>query len=559
MYFNWLRGANLGYSMQSASPTSPTLAIQIPVNGYADDMALIGNSHVEAQQILTMLDRFLNYYSMALNPLKCAYQYRTENPLYRRPTATSRWGAIPTYHGRKSYKCLGYFVNMHLDFHYQYEVMTQKLEEACTAFYGKTHISLKEAITYVNSDLISKLRYRMYLIRFPKTYLDKFETSCVKVVKRLAHLARSTATDLPISQGLYNIHNLQNCVRAEFLQNCLQAVDQPCRMTSQISYTHLKHIACGGVSPFSYRGLQTTTWSDSGFSPIFTGVADHLRTLDMALSVTFDTTIDLHSQDVSATLAPLAYRHLDDLASAGITRLHITRLFHNLSAARITTLADISPHFDMPISPTAPPPWLRLRSRAPRTTLEILTRYAPTRILHPSFSLPGASIRQRKALRILLHLHLERILRSHASFACPENTETSSHWGRFRKHYLHITAAFPDGNATKDTTRAGFGVHFPEDPASDMVSRIPGHQTIARAEAYGVLALRTGTTTIAHVKAHERDATASRDPRASIPLTLLQRHQDCNRVADTLAKSSLSLAHSALAVPVETRFSHPLT
>lgn len=385
MYFTWIPAADLGYKMQSASAASPNLDIRIPVNGYADDMALIGNSHVEAQQILTTLDRFLTYYGMVLNPLKCAYQYRTENPLYRPPTATCRWGTLPTYHGRKSYKYLGYFINMHLDFHYQYEVMAQKPEEACASFYGKTHISLKEAITYVNSDLISKLRYRMYLIRFPKTYIDKFETSCVKVVKRLAHLARSTANDLLISQGLYNIHNLQNCVRAEFLQNCLQAVDHPCRITSQISYTHLKHSACQGVSPFSYRGLQTADWSDNAFSPIFTGVADHLRTLDMALHITFDTKVDLQSQDVSATIAPLAYEHLEDLSSAGITRTILTRLFHNLHAAHITRLADLSPHFDPPISPTAPPPWLRLRRRAPRCTYEILTRPTPLHIfsIHP--------------------------------------------------------------------------------------------------------------------------------------------------------------------------------
>ena len=609
MYFHWLRSSDLGYTMQSAQPTCPALEIQIPVNGYADDMALIGNSHAEAQQILAMLDRFLTYYGMALNPLKCAYQYRTNDPLYRPPTPTCSWGDIPTYHGRKSYKYLGYFINMQLDFHYQYDIMAQKLEEACTRFYGKTHISLREAITYVNSDLISKLRYRMYLIRFPKTYLDKFETSCVKVVKRLAHLARSTATDLLISQGLYNIHNLQNCVRAEFLQNCLQAVDNPCRLTSQISYTHLKHTACRGLAPFSYRGLQTATWSDSAFSPIFSGVSDHLRTLDLALLVTFDIKADLGSKDIAATLAPLAYERLDDLASAGITRLHIIRLFNNLSAANITTLDDLSPHFDNPISPTALPPWFRLRNRAPRTTTDILNRYAPTRILHTFFQLPGASVKQRKALRILLHLHLERLLRSHSSYACPENTETLTHWGRYRKHSLNITEAYPDGSATKDNTRAGFGVHFPDHPSLDLVSRIPGHQTIARAEAYGVLATlmvtrldtnlsihcdraplvdqinrfiltppqshehihlpdrslllrilhqisqRTGTTTVTHVKAHTRDAISGSRTGAALSTSTVPLHQERNKTADKLAKSSLSLAHSALAVPpVETTF-----
>ena len=484
--------------------------------------------------------------------------------------------------------------------------MAQKLEEACTSLYGKTQISLKEAIMYVNSDLISKLRYRMYLIYFPKSYLDKFETSCVRVVKRLAHLPQSLATDLLISQGLYNIHNLQNCIRAEFLQNCLQAVDYPCRLTSQISYTHLKHTTCHDVCPFSSFGLQTTTWSDQGFSPIFTGVAEHLQALDMALFINFDTQLTLHSPDISATIGPLAYMHLPDLATAGISRLHITRLFQNLSAAHITTLADLSPHFDCPISPLASPPWLRFRHRAPRTIHEILTRYSTARILHPSFNLPGASVKQRKALRILLHLLLERLLRLHASYACPAGTETSTHWGRYRKHSLNVTIAYPDGSATTDNTRAGFGIHFPENPTADIVSRIPGHQTIARAEAYGILASllvtrldtnltihsdraslvdqinryllsaprrheiphlsdrslllrilqvisrRTGTTTLVHVKAHERDTISS--TTISTPLSHTQRHQECNKVADILAKSSLSMTQSTCTAPSETRF-----
>lgn len=139
------------------------------------------------------------------------------------------------------------------------------------------------------------------------------------------------------------------------------------------------------------------------------------------------------------------------------------------------------------------------------------------------------------------------------------------------------------------------------------MSRIPGHQTIARAEACGILAAlmvtrpdtdlsihcdraplvdqinrfilsppqchelrhltdrslllrilheisyRTGTTTVVHVKAHERDASSS--GTASAPLTSVQIHQERNKVADKLAKSSLSLPHSALAVPVENLFS----
>jgi hypothetical protein len=134
MYFRWVQSADLGYEMLSAKHSSRALRVTVLVNGYADDMALIGNSHDEAQKILTMLERFLSYYGMSLNAGKCGYQYRPENPLYRPPPAFSRWGSIPTHHGSSSYKYLGYFINMRPDFKYQFESMVQKLNDACVAY-----------------------------------------------------------------------------------------------------------------------------------------------------------------------------------------------------------------------------------------------------------------------------------------------------------------------------------------------------------------------------------------------------------------------------------------
>jgi hypothetical protein len=71
MYFRWVQSAELGYEMLSIEHSSPALCVKVPVNGYADDMALIGNSHDEAQKILTMLERFLSFYGMSLNAGKC--------------------------------------------------------------------------------------------------------------------------------------------------------------------------------------------------------------------------------------------------------------------------------------------------------------------------------------------------------------------------------------------------------------------------------------------------------------------------------------------------------
>jgi hypothetical protein len=156
---------------------------------------------------------------MELHAAKCGSQYVTHG-LHSCPSNIKcRWGDIPNYHDNVLYKCLGYYVNTKLDFRYQYEAMITKMAEACKSFGNrqKQTITMHEAINYVNSDLISKLRYRMYLIIFPKHYLRRIETLLVQVVKRLAGLASSTPTDLLIDQAFYNTFTLQSSTHAEFM------------------------------------------------------------------------------------------------------------------------------------------------------------------------------------------------------------------------------------------------------------------------------------------------------------------------------------------------------
>lgn len=89
--------------------------------------------------------------------------------------------------------------------------MLAKLNEACALYHSrqKRPMSLHEAINYINSDLVSKLQYRMYLVKFPQESLgSKFQSALTKAVKRLAGLASSTATDLLVDQGLHYVYTL---------------------------------------------------------------------------------------------------------------------------------------------------------------------------------------------------------------------------------------------------------------------------------------------------------------------------------------------------------------
>jgi hypothetical protein len=254
---------------------------------------------------------------------------------------------------------------------------------------------MQEAIVYVNSDLVSKLRYRMYLINFPKTYLQQFERILVGTIKRLAHLAKSTSTDLLICQGFYNVFNLQAVVRANFLQNCLQAPDMPCRISSQISYTHLRYSQIfKGVPPFGPEGLKVK-WREQTHSPIFHGIKKHLLALDMSFFVNFDTPIDPQSRRIAATLTPLAYKHLAQLQEREYSVTLITRLFKNLATAGLHDLDDISPLFEHPIgNPTER--WTHQKGRPTKSFAQVATD--KTRVLHSHLQVDHASKSQMRLL-----------------------------------------------------------------------------------------------------------------------------------------------------------------
>jgi hypothetical protein len=163
----------------------------------------------------------------------------------------------------------------------------------------------------------------------------------------MAGLASSTLTDLLIDQRLYNIFTLQSSTYAEFMQSALQAVNTPCRITSQISYTHVKHHPLfNGIDPFSKEG-RALNWHDKRFSPLFKGVQDHLSALNLSLYICFNSTVDLQSRLIKTTLAPLAFKNQVILKiRKGVTETHIVSLFENLDKANLHELSDISPLFD---------------------------------------------------------------------------------------------------------------------------------------------------------------------------------------------------------------------
>jgi hypothetical protein len=241
MYNKWLNTLSIGYQLDAPSITG-LRSITIASSTYMDDMALIGKSANETQLMLSYFGRFLRYYGMSINSEKCAYQFREPNSTFKPNRAYHKCGKVPIYGPELSYKYLNYFINISLDFSTQHKEILKKLNKACNGLVCDHWLPLHEAITYVNSDLVSVLKYRMYLITFPQSRLDKFDARLASAVKRLSAMPRSTTTDLLLDQGLQNVYLLQSTTRAQFLQNALDAPEPQCRQSSR--YMHSQLIQC---------------------------------------------------------------------------------------------------------------------------------------------------------------------------------------------------------------------------------------------------------------------------------------------------------------------------
>jgi hypothetical protein len=166
MYSKWMNALPLAYNMEFPNNSS-LQSLTIATNAYMDDMALLGNTASKCHSLLSYFERFLCFYGMSVNSTKCAYQYKENNVPWKPVQPVTKWGLVPIYGPKTIYKYLGYFINISLDVSTQPKEMVKRLNKACADLRSNHCLSLHDSITYVNSDLVSTLRYRMYLISFP--------------------------------------------------------------------------------------------------------------------------------------------------------------------------------------------------------------------------------------------------------------------------------------------------------------------------------------------------------------------------------------------------------
>jgi hypothetical protein len=423
---------------------------------------------------------------------------------------------VPIYGPKTSYKYLGYFINISLDFSTQHKEMVKRLNKACAELRSDHCLSLHDSITYANSDLVSTLGYRMYLISFPVSYLDIFDARLAFAVKRLSYMAKSTITDMLIDQGLQNMYLLQGSTRMQFLLNALEAPDIHCKLTSRILHAQaIEAVSLKGFKgtlPFSSSGLQIATsirqarkidWLPP---PIFRGVRQNLVKTKSCIQTTFNHVVNRNSRNIDETLRPLALNALINNAGLpfkGCTHKRLSVLFESLEKCLFITLDEIS-HYFRKITPENEA-WTAMKGLKylnPKHMCEVSGLKSLYRLPY----LIDSTKDYQKYLDQSSIILLGKLVAHFALFrlkpyqrVCEATLETSSNWGIFKKRSMAATSIFDDGSCSDQNifpVKAGFALCIPycfnlkRNAPSNLIikSRIPGFQTSERAEAFEILA-----------------------------------------------------------------------
>jgi ribonuclease HI len=389
-------------------------------------------------------------------------------------------------------------------------------------------LSLHDLITYVTSDLVSTLRYRMYLIAFPVSYLDIFDARLASAVKRLSHMAKSTITNMLIDQGLQNIYLLQGSTRTQFLLGALEAPDIHCKLTSRILHARAIEVVSSkgfkGTSPFSSNGLQIATSTrqarkiDRLLPPIFRGVRQNLIKTKSCIQTTFNHVVNANSRNIDETLKPLALNALINNAGLpfkGCTHKRLIVLSESLEKCLFVSLDEISPLFH--INYAGNEAWMAMKGLKyldPKQMCEVSGLKALYRLPYLIDSTKNYQKHLDQSSIILLG-----VLVAHFAFSLlkPHQRdseaplETSSNWGVFKKGSVAATSIFVDGSCSDKNifpVKAGFALCVPycfnlkqnAPPNLIIKSRIPGSQTSERAEAFAILAALMLTSDLSPLK-----------------------------------------------------------
>jgi len=154
----------------------------IPVLAVCDDMVLISNKRYQMDNLCTVVEKYLSYYGVKLNPTKSAYTYKTYNDA--RFDNITLGKEFPTMlDSNESYKYLGFYFNLDLNWT-RHENECKRKFVHLLSLVRKRKLPTDLKINIINKIIIPTLQYSMYAIRFNDDLLKYFNKQVTNLIKR---------------------------------------------------------------------------------------------------------------------------------------------------------------------------------------------------------------------------------------------------------------------------------------------------------------------------------------------------------------------------------------
>jgi len=180
----YIQTGTKGYrvSQTKTSPSETLLTTAVSNLAFADDIALISDSYDEMKVMARVASDFFTHYGMELSATKSAYTEKCyDGQHHESPVLQGKY--VPKLEPNQSYKYLGYWININLDW-------TLHIQNACRKYRRSVGriislpVPLDQRIQCINLVAIAGLKYYMSLVHFEDTVINELDVFTRKQVRR---------------------------------------------------------------------------------------------------------------------------------------------------------------------------------------------------------------------------------------------------------------------------------------------------------------------------------------------------------------------------------------
>ncbi|MCW5953316.1 MAG: hypothetical protein KIT69_13765, partial [Propionibacteriaceae bacterium] len=144
---------------------------------FADDILLLAKSITTIQTQVKMLEEWCEYFKMEINPNKSALAWRTSG-FSPEPVGIMKKGTFYPFKmlgPSASYKYLGFWLNLNLDWTYQFDQLENQYKSLVKAILRKKYLSTDHQIKLINIVAQTTIHYRMQMILFPIKWTQQLD------------------------------------------------------------------------------------------------------------------------------------------------------------------------------------------------------------------------------------------------------------------------------------------------------------------------------------------------------------------------------------------------